>query len=134
MTDSVLSALLPQLNGHFDRTLLLVIADRADEVETGSGEGWRVLHQCNRKPDPVLFGEGGSSGLWYCMGRVPPAADRTAALPLWWYVALEQVVGRTVGSTYGLAGVDKADSYLKAAKAWLLLTEDQKQLSLEAFK
>lgn len=133
MTDSVLQALLPQLNAPFDRTLLLVIADRSDEVEAGSGEGWRVLHQFDRKPDLIVSAEG-TSGMWYCMGRVPPAADRTAVLPLWWYVALEQVVGRTVGSTYGLAGVDTADSYLKAAKAWLRLLEEQKQLTLEGFK
>jgi len=133
VTDSVLAALYPQLNAAFDRTLLLIIADRCDEQVEGSGDGWRVLHQYNRKPEHMVW-ESGTSGMWYCMGRVPPAADHTAVLPLWWYVTLEKVVGREVGSTYGLAGVDTADSYQKAATAWLRLLEEQKQHSLEAFK
>jgi len=51
MTDSVLDALLKGLVGDFDRTLLVVIADRCDEIEDGSGIGWRVLWETGRAPE-----------------------------------------------------------------------------------
>jgi len=49
-TDSVLAALLPRLNGGFDRTLLCIIADRYDDIELGRGDGWRVLWEFAKKP------------------------------------------------------------------------------------
>jgi len=130
VTDSVLSALLPQLNAPFDRTLLLVIADRADEV-CGDGEGWRVLHQLGREPAHWRH----FSDWWYwAPGYDGGYLDEGFLLPPHWYEATlaESYYTGEDGELADFTCVQEA--FEGAATAWLLLTEDQKQLSLEAFE
>jgi len=48
--DGTLHSLCTQLVEGCDRTLLLVIADRCDDLLYGSGEGWRKLHKYKKVP------------------------------------------------------------------------------------
>lgn len=131
MTDSVLSALLPQLNGPLDRTLLLVIADRADEVEEGSGEGWRVLHQHNRAP--TLWQIQGNDWWYWAPAFEGNYKEADHLLPPLWYETTEE-------ESYYIEEGDLADypdpssAYFGAVLGWRALTEAQKQLTLEALK
>ncbi len=131
MIDSVLSALLPQLNQPFARTLLLVIADRADEGAEGSGEGWRVLHQHSRAP--TLWRTHGTDWWYWAPAFGGNYIECDHLLPPFWYEA-------TQAMSYYTEEGDLADfpepflAYLGAAEGWRIMTEEQKHLSLEVFK
>lgn len=132
-TDSVLEALLPQLNGHFDRTLLLVIADRCDELAEGNGEGWRVLHEYQRQPTPYR-----EVCYW---SLLPPYCENLVhRLPQQW---LDRVFERRDVTMYTKHDIGKSSvsdfssyalAYRVAAEEWLKLNQEQKQKALEELK
>jgi len=126
VTDSVLDALYPQLNGAFDRTLLLIIADRCDELKEGSGEGWRLLWEFKR--EPAVF------GLWFCWAvGLGDSSERRYYLPDYWYDSCRSV--SCAVEDYDLADfLDKADAYRGAAESWLLLSPEQKAACSEELR
>jgi len=130
VTDSVLSALLPQLNAPFDRTLLLVIADRADEV-CGDGEGWRVLHQLGRQPTKY-------HDVVYWSTNEVLLKDCYRLTPRWLELVRKRrdvkkyETGEGVGSIADFSS--PALAYQVAAEEWLKLNRKQKQKALEELK
>lgn len=136
MTDSVLSALLPQLNQPFDRTLLLVIADRADEVEEGSGEGWRVLWKYGCSPTKFF-----QQCCYWAGNRSKFSKEYLGVniLPEVWFDLIhchrDYFFLSPAGDRSNIADFSSFTlAYQVAAAEWLRLTKAKKQQALEELK
>lgn len=126
MTDSVLDGLFAQLKGEFDRTLLLVIADRYDELEAGAGEGWRAMHANELEPEEYWESEG--FYLW-----TPPQLGfrRKSSLPVTWGNLVVKMAYYTNGHHLFQS---LAVAYMAAAEAWMEMTKFQRLRALEELK
>lgn len=132
-TDSVLEALLPQLNSDFDRTLLLVIADRCDEIAEGSGEGWWVLWEFGCKPANYYY------RCYYWGGKRSSYNTEevdTHILPELWFDALykHRTYFDIILPEYRTNIADfkrSIEAYTAAATEWCTLTPDEKAQCLK---
>lgn len=127
--DLTLSLLLGQLDSQpDDRTLLLVIADRYDELD-GSGAGWRALYACELC---VHWWDGSKEWGWVSVLQEPMLWSVGCRLPDDWFELLHDdgKIGKTWGACgTGIEGAARANR--EAATAFLRLASDRQLELLE---